>query len=291
VNEKGESDGKYSVSLSFPTEDYTTPQIKETLDKLKAFETRILEDAVNNSEAWFDETLPMAVVKHNFFSFLKYGKDKTTKKTDYNKPPTLRLKVPLYNGKWGVEIYDTQKHLLFPSDNEHITPIDVVQKGSHIACVIQCSGLWFGGKGWGVNWKLVQCVVKRQEIVSIFGSCNVIVSEDDIGKIEDTPTNNTEEDEYVPTPSTPAPSTPTTKKTVVSPPPAPVKPETYVEDSEGEEEEEVATIQEPEPEPEEVAPTPVVKRVIKKAPATEVKEESPSPVAEVKAVKKVVKKK
>jgi hypothetical protein len=40
---------------------------------------------------------------------------------------------------------------------------------SNIACVLQCGGIWIGGKGWGLTWKMVQGVVKPREIVSVYG--------------------------------------------------------------------------------------------------------------------------
>jgi len=30
---------------------------------------------------------------------------------------------------------------------------------SNIACVLQCGGIWIGGKGWGLTWKMIQGVV------------------------------------------------------------------------------------------------------------------------------------
>jgi hypothetical protein len=82
VDEKGESDGKFSMSLAFPNETYATPATNEFLSKLKAFENQILDDAVKNSEAWFGEEMSREVAKHTFFPFLKYSKDKLTKKID-----------------------------------------------------------------------------------------------------------------------------------------------------------------------------------------------------------------
>lgn len=199
VDEKtGESDGKYTASLVFPSVEYATPQTTEFLNKLKAYENQILDDAVKNSEVWFGEEMSREVAKHTFFSFLKYSKDKITKKVDLSKPPTLRIKVPNYNNKWNLEIYDTKHIRIFPTDNELITPLDLIPKRSQIACVIQCSGLWFGGKGWGVNWKLIQCVVKPQEIQSVFGQCHVKLSDNDIETLEKQPQQTEDEDEQEP---------------------------------------------------------------------------------------------
>jgi hypothetical protein len=240
VDEKGESDGKFSMSLNFPNDDYSTPATKELLQKLKAFEEQILNDAVKNSEAWFGEEMSKEVVKHTFFPFLKYTKDKITKKTDFSKPPSIRAKVPNYNGKWNVEIYDTKGALIFPCDNENLTPMDFVPKQSNVACVLQCGGLWFGGKGFGVTWKLNQCVVKPRENLSVYGKCYIELSNDDIEKIETQELPVIAEDE--------------TEEGVSS---IPAVISTNVEDSDNEEQ----------PPKEETKP--VVKKVIKKAAVVE----------------------
>jgi hypothetical protein len=187
VDEKGESDGKFSMSLIFPNEDYETAGTTQFLEKMKSFENQILDDAVKYSEAWFGEDLSREVVKHNFFPFLKYSKDKNTKKTDYTKPPTVRARIPNYNNKWGVEIYDTSQDRIFPSENDDLTPMDFVPKLSSVACVLQCGGLWFGGKGWGLTLKVNQIVVKPREVISVYGKCHIQLSQDEMKEIEESP--------------------------------------------------------------------------------------------------------
>ena len=195
VDEKtGESDGKFSMSLNFPNSDYGTPATTEFLEKLKKFENQILDDAVKNSEAWFGEELSREVVKHNFFPILKYTKDKVTKKIDPSKPPSIRGKVPNYNGRWGLEIYDTSSTRIFPCDNENMTPIDFIPKKSQVAAVLQCGGLWFGGKGFGITFKVIQCVVKPQEVVSVFGRCHIQLSPDEL-KMMDKPVPQIKDEE------------------------------------------------------------------------------------------------
>ena len=180
----GESDGKFTISLNFPNDQYKTQATTDFLDKLKAFENQILDDAVKNAEVWFGEEMTREVAKHTFFPFIKYSKDKNTKKIDYSKPPSIRAKVPNYDGRWAVEIYDTEQKLIFPCDNDRLTPQDFITKMSNVACVIQCGGLWFGGKGWGVTWKLNQCVVKPQQVVSVYGRCHIQLSNDELSAID-----------------------------------------------------------------------------------------------------------
>lgn len=266
VNEQGESDGKFSMTLNFPNPEYKTDATDSFLQKLKDFENQILDDAVKYSDAWFGEELSREVVKHNFFPFLKYSKDKLTKKFDYNKPPSIRGRVPCYNGKWDVEIYDTKAVRIFPCENDSLTPMDFVPKMSNVACVIQCGGLWFGGKGWGVTWRVKQIVVKPPEVVSIFGKCHV--NTEDIETIEAAPAVSEIENDNKNNTST-----------------------LQVEDSDEEEEE-----QEEEEEEEEVAPVPEPepikkKRTVKKAVKEEevavaVPEDVEIPVPKKKTVKK-----
>jgi len=240
IDEKtGEPDGKFTLSLNFPNPDYETPATKEFLAKMKAFENQILDDAVKNSEVWFGEELEKSVVKHNFFPFIKYPKDKVTKKIDLTKAPSMRAKVPNYSGRWNVEIYDTKGEILFPSDNPNLTPQDFVPKQSNVACVLQCGGLWFGGKGWGITWKLNQCVVKPREVVSVFGKCHIQLSSEDI--------------ETMGKPVTPAAVDAEDEEETI-----PASTSTQVDDSDAEDETEPAATQEP------VVAAAPVKKVVKK---------------------------
>ena len=200
VDEKtGESDNKFNLSLQFPRDDEKSASTDTFLSKLKDFENQILDDAVKNAEAWFgDDSLSREVIKHMFFPILKYSKNKDTKKVDYTRPPTIRAKVPNYDGKWSIEIYDTQSNLIFPCDNPNMSPMDFVPKLSNVACVLGISQIWIGGKGFGVQLKLVQCVVKPKLIESVFGKCHIQLSMDELKTIDTQklPDKSTGEEEY-----------------------------------------------------------------------------------------------
>jgi hypothetical protein len=184
IGDNGESDGKFSISLNFPNDEYRKPSTDKFLQQLKEFENYILDEAVKNSELWWGEEMSREVCKHTFFPFLKYSKNKDTKKIDLSKPPSIRAKVPFYDGKWNVELYDTKENLIFPCDNQNLTPVDFVPKLSQVACVLQCGGIWIGGKGWGLTWKLVQSVVKPREVVSVYGKCHIQLSSEDRDAID-----------------------------------------------------------------------------------------------------------
>ena len=189
VDEKGEQDGKFMISLVFPNDDYSTTSTNNLLDKIKTFEDKFLDDAVKNSESWFGEKMSREIVKHMFFPILKYPKNKDTKKFDYTRSPTIKAKVPLYDGKWGVEIFDTKSNLIFPNGDSNMTPMDFIPKGSVVACVLAFSQVWIGGKGMGIQMKLVQCIVKPREVVSSIGKCQINLSDEEM----DTLTSGAEE--------------------------------------------------------------------------------------------------
>lgn len=241
VDENGESDGKFSMSLQFPNESYHTDQTRHCLEQFKSFEDQIIEDAVNNSQVWFGEKRSAEIVRHTFFPFLKYAK--TNGEVDYTKGPSLKSRVPRYNEKWNVELYDVKQELLFPSEDENLTPMDFVPKKSHVACVLQCGGIWTGGKGWGVTWKLTQAVVKPTEVVGVFGKCHITLTETDLNVSNNMNSDNDDSDE----------DTTGLKPPVLSREKTTEKVPTQEPDTESEEDE-------PEPEPEPV----VKKKVVRK---------------------------
>lgn len=287
--ETQQSDGKYMLSLAFPLTEYSTPATEKFLEQMKAFENQIIEDAVSNSVLWWGKKMSRELVEFSYFSFLKYPKKKdvngkTTDETDTSRPPSIRAKVPLWEGAWKVEIYNPKKEKLFPCDNENLTPIDFVPSKSKVACNLQCGGIWIGGKGWGLTWKLTQCVVKPPEVVSVFGKCNVKISDTDFAAIDNQQVDgNVHEDDSETTeqPSAPAPA----------PAPTPTPVSTQVEDSDDEQEPDTETVEETETEPElAVVAEPVKeeapkKKVIKKAAVPEAVADA-TPVVKKKVVKK-----
>ena len=184
----GISDGKFQISLSFPNDTYSTKSTEQFLQKMEQFEQAIIDAAVQNSELWWGESLEQSILKHTLFPVLKYSKIKGTKKIDTTKKPNINAKVPFYENenKWNVEIYDTKGELLFPNVNEELTPTHFVPKLSAVACVLQCGGIWIGGKGWGVTWKLVQAVVKPKITDTVFGKCHIKLTDEDQNAIENT---------------------------------------------------------------------------------------------------------
>jgi len=260
----GVSDGKFNISLSFPNDQYKTEKTDLFLEKMRQLEQAMLDAAVVNSETWFGKKKSRELVEDSFYPILKFPKDKVSKQIDKTKMPGISAKVPFYEkeGKWNVEIYDTKGELQFPNANEELEPAHFVPKLSTCAAVLQCGGIWIGGKGWGVTWKLVQAVVKPKMVETVFGRCQIKLDDEEQKAIENHDVEEAQEVENIP-----APLTATHLNPVV---------QTQVPDSDEE--------------TEKPAPAPVVKKVVKApAPVVEAPVLAPEPVAAA-PVKKVLKK-
>ena len=155
----------YEFSLQFPNNDdfNDTEDTRAFLQSMIAFERKLKADALTNSNEWFEKpNMTPDAVKAMFNPILKYPKDKVTCEKDMSKKPTMRIKVPLCQGKWeGVEIYDADRKRLFPSSDPNVSPIDIITKLSHMKTMIQCGGIWFANGKFGVTWRFIQGKMDR----------------------------------------------------------------------------------------------------------------------------------
>lgn len=168
----GLGNGKFEMALQFPSSEYPSEDASAFLANMQALEKKIKSDALVYSKEWFGKvhTSP-DVIDALWTPMLKYGKDKTTGESDLSKAPTLRIKLPVWEGNWRCEIYDEDGNTLFPNpSNPVVTPVDFLQKGINVALVMQCGGLWFANGKFGITWKLIQAVVQRPR-ASLTGTC------------------------------------------------------------------------------------------------------------------------
>lgn len=269
----GVSSGRYSMSLNFPNEGYTTPETDMFKTKLQDLQNLILDEAFKNRLAWFgDDEMSLDVIKSKMYNMLKYPKIKDekgqpTKKSDYSKAPTLSLKVSNYDSVWRCEVYDMNKTRIFPTDNKDQAPYDFVTKGSEVIAKIQCGGIWTGDKAWGVKWNMVLCFVKPSEQYNPFSIANI-----ELPVLGEKSAPSDKKPAAVAAPAVPAvpvaaPAVPAAAAAVA---------ETFVEDSDEDDEEEVL---------------PVAPKVVDPVPAVPPTPPAPAPAAEEEEPKTVVKKK
>ena len=177
--------GRFELSLQFPNEEYKTSDTEAFLKNLKAFEDKIKADALVYSKEWFGKVHKSAeIIEELFTPLLKYPKNKVTGEYDYTKQPTIRVKLPQWEGTWKTEIYDEDANRLYPSsENLAVTPLDYLKKGSNIACLIQFAGIWFVNGKFSAGWKLLQAVVQKPR-AQLQGQCFIKLKTQDKEKLK-----------------------------------------------------------------------------------------------------------
>ena len=168
--------GKFTMSLQFPSSDYSNADAEAFLTSMRALEAKIKTDALTYSKEWFGKEIKSAdVMEEKFNVMLRHPKkEKGSIEPDLNKPPTLTVKIPCWKGVWQSEIYDEEGSPLFlkGKSSPHITPLDFLKPKTHVICLIQCGGLWFVNGKVSVTWNLKQAIVQKPKTSSIVeGTC------------------------------------------------------------------------------------------------------------------------
>jgi len=241
VNEyMDEASGKvsYDITLQFPNPEYSNADTDRFLEVIKSYEKKLRDTVKTNCREWLNKpTISDEGMDLIWNPILRYPKDKQTLMPDYSRPPSLKIKVPFWSGKWDMELYNASGSLLFPNDNG-MSPIDLITKGSKIAVLLQSGGIYFASGKCGSTFRLFQGALQPK--ATLRGQCHIPLA---TIQAEDS-----------------AESEPVVERQAVS---------TVVEDSDDEDEQqENEEVNEPEPEPV-VAPVvekpkKVVKKVVKR---------------------------
>lgn len=219
VNERvDEQSGRvtYDMALDFRNE---TASVLKFRDAMAAFEEKIKTDCIKNCKEWFGKSkMSRELVDNLMYPILKYPKLKDsdgnyTDESDYSRSPTLKVKLPFWEGRFNVELYnydDKTPLYLPPRRDEEATgsPVECIPKASHVNGLIACQGLWFAGGRCGVTWKLVQACVRPPTRLLGTATCHIEDDSDDEEmeeslaekEAQDDTTNQNDEDD------TPAPS-------------------------------------------------------------------------------------
>ena len=189
VDQNGQGNGKYEMSLQFPNDEYKNDETELFFKNMRELEDKIKADALTYSKEWFGKKHPNAEVINALWTpMLKYSKDKVTGEYDMTKPPRLVAKLPLWEGVWRCEIYDVDQQRLYPDvSNPAVSPLDLLVKGSNVAVIIQCGGLWFANGKFGITWKLSQAVVQRKQTFALNGQCLIQLNSSDKEKLKKAP--------------------------------------------------------------------------------------------------------
>ena len=187
VYENANNSKSYDFTLQFPREEFANEDTKNLLTMLMEFEEKVKLDAQKNSRDWFGKASMSAEVIEALWSpMLKYPKDQNSGEPDKTRSPTLKIKLPVWEGEFKFDLFDVEQNALIPNDDSR-GPEEFIQKGSNVACIIQCGGIWFANGKFGVTWKLYQGVVKQVEGLQR-GKCHIKMSKQE----EDTLNNESQ---------------------------------------------------------------------------------------------------
>ena len=169
---------KYSMNLQLEKEGGPVAMFYH---KMKEFQDKVLADAVANSKEWFGKSkMSEDVVGALFYNILKYPKNKETDEPDETRNPSMKVKLPYWQGKFNLELYDMNRNLLCNrgQDEEDIDIMALIPKASHVSAIIECGGVWFAAGRFGVTWKFV--LGKVRPPTRLQGYCLVEDSEENV---------------------------------------------------------------------------------------------------------------
>ena len=204
VNERvDETSGRVSYDLNLVFENEKSSAIASFCNKLKEMQEKILTDASSGkSKEWFGKSkLSKEVAEAMMYPILKYPKDKTSGELDYTRNPTVKVKIPYWEGKFNLELFDMKANPIFMPEKDGVespqgdkSVVDIVPSKSHIKGLISCTGLWMAGGRFGVTWKLVQAQVREPVRLTGTGVCHLMADSDDDELLD----NEEEKEESVP---------------------------------------------------------------------------------------------
>lgn len=148
-----ESQPKFTLNISMADPTF--------LEKIKEIESRVIDEAFNDSQAWFKKKYANRdVVEELFTSCIKYSKDKETGEIIDKYPPNMKLNMQFLDDAFTCEGY---KKTVGKDQPNEITPLtitkDTIYKGANIVAIVQCSGVWVIGNKFGCTFRLVQIML------------------------------------------------------------------------------------------------------------------------------------
>jgi len=167
-NKDGSTSTSYTMSASLQGCDpygrdpaTGTDEVSKSYNFLRDFQESVIQAAVANSAAWFGKKRGEESIRDSFNKFLSVSVDKTNDGWVPNGkyPPSLRFKLPVYDGKVSMDVIDSEDNTiaLAPTELQGALP-----KGSQAKIIAQGS-IYIIGQGFGLTWRpSMMQVFKRQ---------------------------------------------------------------------------------------------------------------------------------
>lgn len=187
---------KWTYSVRFPESTSVSAESKLALQAMEGMlklENHICNAIVANAKEWlgaddYDAKVVSLMLKQG--RILRYPLQKDKKTVDNTRPPSIKIKLPCYNGVWSSEIFDEHGAPLYRkggNQSPDITPATYISKGCMISSLIQCAGIWFMGNNIYITWNLKQAIVKKPINLIPDGICIMQISNPERAALEQEP--------------------------------------------------------------------------------------------------------
>lgn len=147
-----ESTGRttYSLDMSFDTDNEAAMNVH---NKFKELDEIIVNTVAKNSKEWLGKEFNVAVLKEALYKpMVRPGKEPY--------PSTMKLKIlTKSDGTFVPEAYTMKREP---------TPLDSIEKGQKVMCIIDLSSIWFIDNKFGVTMRLQQCLLEESTKLPAF---------------------------------------------------------------------------------------------------------------------------
>jgi hypothetical protein len=113
---------------------------------------KVLDSAETNSVKWFGKTRARNVLEDTMKQFISPSVEKINGEwvPSGKYPPSLKMKVPVYDGRVAMDVTDSQgsRVEVTPENIAHVFPKRVD------ASVVVSPGIYVSGQGFGVTWRV-----------------------------------------------------------------------------------------------------------------------------------------
>lgn len=138
---------------------------------LRAMEEKIIAAAAANSVKWFGKSRTIDGIRDSFKSILSASRDKGSSEPNGKYPPSLGVKIPVYDGQVKMQVIDAKGNPVYVTP-ENIT--DVFPKRVEANLIISPS-IYVVNASFGVSWRVEYAQVFPSETVS---AKNLFLDED-----------------------------------------------------------------------------------------------------------------
>ena len=123
-----EGNERYEMALQFPSEEYANNDTTNFMTNMMEFENKIKADAAKNAKEWFGKAkMSEDAIDALWTPMLKYPKNKDTLEPDTTRSPTLKVKIPFWEGEWKTELYNVDQQPIYPDpEGGSMTPKDLI---------------------------------------------------------------------------------------------------------------------------------------------------------------------